>query len=127
MRQQRINRKPPEAKPLIIDERPPPPLPEIELQETISDKPVRTVYYIEVGDLEAVRVQILVQELNKIHAGNRGGIHYVLPLRHGKIGTDIVFEAEWEAVGQEVFEFCDGKIRLKNGAQDVQIIRTKIE
>jgi hypothetical protein len=75
--------------------------------------------------MERERVLYLVKQISNTYE-NSGGAHYVLPVRHGKISGDIAFESEWEATVREVFEVRDGQICLKNGAQDVRIVRESI-
>lgn len=126
-RAQRIERKKPTAAPQIIDTRQPksvPPPPPVD--PAVANLPLRTVFFMEVGDMEPAKVQLLVQEANKMYEGSRGGIHYVLPVRHGKLRSDIVFEAEWERVVRETCEIRDGQICLKDGATECQIVRTNI-
>lgn len=125
MRQQHIQKKSPKAEPQIIDERRRE-LPEIPIDPAAANKPVRAVFYVEVGDMETLRVQLLVQEINRQYSGARGGVHYVVPIRHGKIGTDIAFEQEFLDVVNKMCEIKDGKIVLKDGAEDVHIVRETI-
>lgn len=87
---------------------------------------LRTIHFIEVGDLAPGNIQLMVQELNATYNPAEQGIHFVIPIRHGKIGTDIVFEAEFLKIVLETCEVNeDGEIVLKGGARDVQVIRTK--
>jgi hypothetical protein len=95
-------------------------------QIVASDKPIRTVYYVEVKDLEPLRVQLLIQEVSRNYSQARGGVHYILPVRHGKIGPELMFEEEFLKVANQLCEVVDGKIVMKSGAQEVRIIREKI-
>jgi hypothetical protein len=126
MRQQRIERKKDTAKPLLIDNRAHK-VPEIpQPSPAVVDTPVRAVFYVEVGDMETVRVQLLIQEINKMYEGARGGVQYVIPIRHGKIGSDIVFEEEFLKVVHDTCEIKDDKIVLKDGSTKVLIVRERI-
>lgn len=125
MKQQRINRKDPNKKPTIIDERKPN-IPNINIDPTVANLPLRAVFYVEVGDMEPMRVQYLVAEASKMYNALRGGIHYVIPMRHGKIGSDIVFEQEFLNVVHQVCEIKDGAIGLKDGAKECVIVRQQI-
>lgn len=125
MRQQKIIRSDQKKKPIIHDDRQHK-IPELNLNPLAADIPVRAVFYVEVGDMDQIRVQLLVSEVSKLYTGLKGGAHYIIPVRHGKIGSDIVFEQEFERVVQEVCEICDGKIRLKDGAKECQIVRQQI-
>jgi hypothetical protein len=99
-----------------------------------ANSPVRTVNFVEVGDMVGKQLQLILQRLNATHDTAKGGIHYFLPIRHGKVGSDIVFEEEFEKIGNEIFEVIDEnghklencRIKLKNGAKEVTIIRQKI-
>ncbi len=126
MKQQRIARRSSKKAPLIIDERQPKSPPPIEIDPAKANLPIRTIIYLEVGDMEPVKVQYLIQEMNKVYADSRGGIHYIIPIRNGKIGTDIAFEAEFERVVQEICEIHEGNIRLKGGAKECYIVRQTI-
>ncbi len=126
MKVQRIARNKPAIAPQIIDERQPniPPPPQID--PAIANLPLRTVLMVEVADMDSTHVQLLVQEINKVYEGARGGIHYVIPIRHGCIGSDILFESEFLNVVRNMCEVKDGEIVLKDGATDCHIIRQTI-
>lgn len=126
-RAQRIERKKASTAPQIIDTRQPkavPPAPPVD--PAVANLPLRTVFLMEVGDMEPAKVQLLVQEANKMYEGVRGGIHYVLPVRHGKLRSDIVFEQEWLEVVRKTCEVKDGQIVLKDGATECHIVRQNI-
>jgi len=99
-----------------------------------ANAPVRTINFVECGDMVGKQIQLILQRLNQTHDTAKGGIHYFLPVRHGKIGPDIVFEEEFEKIGRELFEVVDEQdnpienvsIRLKGGAKDVVVIRRSI-
>jgi hypothetical protein len=99
-----------------------------------ANTPVRTVHFVEVGDMTQSQLRVLLSELGRVHDTAKGGIHYVLPVRKGKIGADIVFEEEFEKIGKVLFEvvgskgniITDATIRLKGGAQDVLVVREHI-
>lgn len=126
-RAQRIERKKPAAAPQIIDTRQPKPLPPAPpVDPAVANLPLRTVFLMEVGDMEVAKVQLLVQEASKMYEGARGGIHYVLPVRHGKLRSDIYFENEFLEVVRKMCEVKDGEIVLKDGATECNIVRTSI-
>lgn len=87
--------------------------------------PVRTVHYVEIGNMHSKQLQLLLQEMNKMY-DTAHGINYFIPVRHGKISCDIQFEAEFLTVVNEMCEIKDGEIILKGGAKDVQVIRQQI-
>lgn len=125
MKQQKIKKSSSKPVAKIIDNRKPD-LPESDDYTNIN-KPVRTVLYVEVKDMDQKQVQLMVQYINEMYKGSRGGIHYVIPIRHGKISSDIVFEEEFLKVVREVCESDkDGQIVLKNGATDVHVIRQMV-
>jgi hypothetical protein len=126
-RAQRIERNKPKTAPQIIDTRQLKVIPQpAAVDPAIANLPLRTVLLLEVGDMEPAKVQLLVQEANKMYDGAKGGIHYVLPVRHGRIGTDVVFEGEWEKIVQETCEIRDGQIRLKDGAAECYVVRQRL-
>lgn len=122
MKSQKIEKKVDKKRPLIIDERKSK-IPEI---MPSTSNPLRVINYVEVGDMDKAHIQLLVQELNRTYQMAKGGIHYFIPIRNGKIGSDIVFEEEWLKCVSETCEIKDGQIVLKNGAAEVEIIRRKI-
>jgi hypothetical protein len=118
MKQQKINKQSAPKHIEVIDERTPKP----QQQVAESDVPVRTVIYMEVGDMERERVLYLVKQVSASYENSKG-THYVLPVRHGKVSGEIGFEKEWEEVVREAFEIRDGQICLKGGAREVTIVR----
>lgn len=116
---QKVNKHPQKKQPTIIDNRTPP--------ENRPDVAIRTVVYVEVGNAETQRVKQLVEYVSEMYKGNRGGIHYILPIRHGKIGADIFFEQEWLKVIKSICVVDDtGNIVLKDGAKDIRVSRETI-
>ena len=126
MRQQRIERQNSAKAPQIIDNRQPkvPDLPPVD--PATANLPLRTVFYMEVGDMGPAQVQLLVQEINKVYAESRGGIHYVIPVRHGKISSDIEFEGEFLETIRRLCETKDGQIVFKDAAKECRIVRESI-
>ena len=121
--------------PIIIDERPvPAPVMPPGFDPAKANAPIRTINFVEVGDMVGPQLQLILQRLNATHDTAKGGIHYFLPIRHGKIGSDIVFEEEFEHIGRKIFEVVDEEgnviegvnIRLKGGAKEVVVIRSQI-
>jgi hypothetical protein len=125
MRQQKIIRNDKKKSTIVHDDRKRS-IPELEVNPLAADIPVRAVFYVEVGDMDQLRVQLLVSEVTKLYTGLKGGVHYVIPVRHGKIGSDIVFEEEFMRVVNEVCEIHKGEIRLKDGAQVCHVVRQQI-
>ena len=123
MRQQPINKNTSKKSMKIIDERPP-----LDISEdaAASKIPVRTIHYVEVGDMSQQQIALLLQQINNSFKSAKGGIHYVVPIRNGKIGSDIIFEEEWLKVIRETCEIQDNQIVMKNGSQEVRIIRQRV-
>ena len=128
IRSQKIKRNKPKQGPIVYDERPvsEPQILQSQFDPAKANAPVRTINFVEVGDMVGKQIQLILQQLNSTHDTAKGGIHYFLPVRHGKIGSDIVFEDEWIKVVSETCEIQDGAIVLKNGAKEVLVIRQKI-
>lgn len=124
MRQQRIVNNKPKAKPTIVNEKQMAAL--AKEQPVGSDLPVRTIYYVDIKDMDATRYGMLLEEVNRGASKLKGGVHYIIPVRNGKLGTDIEFEAEFLKTVNNLCEVKDGQIVLKNGAQEVRVIREQI-
>lgn len=93
----------------------------------VANAAVRTVHFVEVGDMTPGQLRAMVAELSRRHDTAQGGIHYVLPVRDGRIGPDIVFEEEWLDVVRKTCEVnSDGQIVLKGGSKDVKVVRDKV-
>jgi len=91
--------------------------------------PIRTIMYVEVGNLPPSEVRDIVASLMQtLHPGHP---HFVVPLRNGKMNTDLDFEAEILEFVRAICEITDdggsgAKIVLKDGCCDVNVIRTRI-
>lgn len=131
MRSQPIGKpdKPKKQTVVISDKRPkvkPPP-------KVAPGETLRTIHYVEVNDMQPQKIQFFVQELNATYNPAEQGIHFVIPIRDGKIGSDIVFEEEFLKVVDETCEVVDAEgniiegaqIRLQGGAKDVTIVRER--
>lgn len=123
MRQQKIIKSTAKTKPTIINNKQ---LAAAEKASQGSDKPVRTVYYVEVSQLTASQIDILMTEVGKHASTLKGGAHYIIPVRNGKIRTDIHFEAEFLQTVNKLCEVKDGQIIMRGGAQDVIILREQV-
>lgn len=112
--------------PQIIDNRTPKPEPELVIDPAMANLPLRVLFLMEVGDMEAAKVQLLVQEAGAMYKNMRGGIYYILPVRHGKLKSDLFFEKEALELINQLCEVVDGKIVLRGGATECNIIRQNI-
>lgn len=81
---------------------------------------IRTVLFIEAGDMDNQRVAAAIKAISKQWDGNEHP-HYVCCVRNGKITNDIFFETEFLDVVNKVCEVKDGKISLKGEAHEVEI------
>lgn len=124
VKQQKIERKRQPKPATIIHEGEPKPL---KIDPQYANAPVRAIYFVEVGGMDNRQVQMLLQELNAIYKSAAGGVHYVIPIRHGKITSDILFEKEFLDVVNKLCEATNGgEIVMKDGAKDVCVIREKV-
>jgi len=111
----------------IIDSRKNTKLQSLALDPTYANKPVRTVVFVEVHNMATPQVQLMVQKINEIYKDARGGIHYIVPVREGKLGSDLLFEQEFLDIVNKMCEITpDGVIALKDGAKEVVIIRENV-
>ena len=124
MRQQKIVRNKPKSQPTIINEKK---IAALNKEQPIgSDHPVRTVYYVDIHDMAPSQYNTLLSEVSRTAQSLKGGVHYIIPVRHGKIKTDIAFEAEILNMVHQICEIKDGQIVMKGGAQEVRVIRENI-
>lgn len=86
--------------------------------------PIRTVMYVEVGNLQSNEVRDVVTSLMQtLHAGHP---HFVVPLRNGKLHTDLDFEKEFLDFVRYVCEIQDNQITLKGGCHDIDVLRVRV-
>tara|TARA_R110000751_G_scaffold41702_6_gene97609 strand:+ start:2849 stop:3232 length:384 start_codon:yes stop_codon:yes gene_type:complete len=123
---QKISRSKPKKVAAVIDERSPQQLTTQYTNPEVANGPVRTVNFVEVGEMVGKQLQLILQRLNATHDTAKGGIHYFLPVRNGKIGSDIIFEEEFLKIVNETCEVVGDKIMLKDGAKEVTVIRRKL-
>ena len=128
VRTQRIEKNEQKKHPVVLhtaaidDSRAPAPVPE---PPGNSDIPVRTVYYVEVENMSKEQVLLLGNTIAEMHENARGGAHYFIPVRFGKLKSDVVFEDEIMPMVNELCEVVDGKIQLKN-KREVRVIRENV-
>jgi hypothetical protein len=85
----------------------------------------RVVHYVEMKDMDPKQVILLMQEIADTFSGSKDQ-HFVVPIRHGKIGSDIEFEHEFLATVNKLCEIKDGTIALRDGARDIIVTRDKV-
>jgi hypothetical protein len=85
--------------------------------------------YVEVGNLPPNEVRDITASLTQsLHPGHP---HFVVPLRNGKMNTDLDFEAEVLAFVNSICEITDdggsgARIVLKGGCHSVDVIRVRV-
>jgi hypothetical protein len=85
---------------------------------------LRTVLYVEVQDFPAEQVRAAILQVTKNHANAHP--FFCIPLRYGKLLTDYEFEGEFLETVNKVCEVGeDGEIQLKDGAEEVEVIRQR--
>jgi hypothetical protein len=127
MKSQKIDRGKTKKTTTIIDNRTKSAPDPVDAQIMAANKPVRCLNFVEIGNLDPKQVQLMIQELGTTYQGARGGIHYFLPLRHGKITTDILFEQEILDMVNKMCEVKNGEIVLKGGdVRDIEVIRRTV-
>jgi hypothetical protein len=121
--------------PAIKEENPKPELvPQTNILSRSGEKddmsvPIRTVMYVETGNLPPNEVRDVVTSLTQtLHPGHP---HFIVPLRNGKMTTDIDFEREVLEFVRSICEIeSDGgsgaRIVLKGGCHDVDVIRVRV-
>jgi hypothetical protein len=123
LKQQKINRQ--KAKSSIIYDR----IDENEGGEPTppkDDVAVRAVVFVEVKDMSSSQVGQLLAQINQSYKNARGGIHYIIPIRHGRISTDILFENEILDFVNKLCEVKDGAIALRDGYTQINVIRETV-
>jgi len=126
MRHQHIKRDKPKSQTQVVDERTPRAT-TLQIDPKYANAPVRAVNFVEVRDMDTRQIQLMIQKLAEVHKTAEGGIHYFIPIRNGKIGSDVLFEEEFLDIVNKICEVNkDGKIVLKGGAKDVLVIRQKV-
>lgn len=88
-----------------------------------SPIPVRTVVYLEVGDVPPAEARQALASVRQMH-GNAFHPTYVIPVRDGKLRGDIIFEAEVLEMVKKLCEVRDGQIVLRGGHQEIDLVRS---
>lgn len=116
MKQQKIVRNSPKKTPIVINEK-----------QNSYNPNIRVVNYVEVGNLNNNQIQQLLSVLHNNLDGAKNGMHYFVPVRDGKITSDLFFEEEWLKVVNKTCEIKGGQIVLKDGIQSIAISREIID
>ena len=88
-------------------------------------KPIRTVIYVEVGQLSPKEVNFALSQINAAYASNQHPT-FVIPLRGGKAYTDVLFEGEILEMIKGICEVRDGQIVLKREPVDMDVVRIQV-
>lgn len=126
VRQQKIERNKAPKQPTVIVQRDGVQAGKLDGVPMGIDKPVRAVLFAEVYDMSNEHVKLLVSEVNRLYTDNKGGVHYVVPVRNGKVTADILFEHEILPIIKQLCEVQNGEIVLKNGADPVHVVRETV-
>ena len=95
MKSQPLNKQTPKRQTIVLNDKKPKIKPTPKVPPGVT---LRTIHFIEVGDMPPQNIQFLVQELNATYNPAEQGIHFVIPVRNGKIGADIIFEEEFSNI-----------------------------
>ena len=87
--------------------------------------PIRTVLFVEVGEMPADQVRQVIAAVNKNYI-DAAHPHYVACIRNGKITNEPVFENEFLNIVKKICEVKDGKVAMKGGAHEVRVIRERL-
>lgn len=118
MRSQPVDRKSVESGPTIINEKA-----NRIMQSDNPEVAVRAIYFVNVDGLDQAQLHSLYHQLNEQYKQARGGVHYVIPIRDGKLTGDILFEKEILEVVNKLCEVKDGSIQMRDGYKEVVVLR----
>lgn len=90
-----------------------------------SAVPVRTLIFMEVGNITPDEVRAAVSNVTARH---QGALHptFVLPVRDGKLTGDVLFESEILDLVNKLCEVKGGVICLRDGAREVDVLRGRL-
>lgn len=111
----------PKPKARVVDERPLNKILPRSQEPGNTTHAIRTVMYIELGDVPPEPARKICQDLLK--SLPQAHPHYVVPVRNGKLMSDLDFEEEFLNTVNAICEVIDGKIVMRTGAKDVDVIR----
>ncbi len=120
MKQQRINnRKPPVKEVSVVNEK-------VDRMVADTNERIRVAVYVETAGMDNARLIHYVRKINEIYK-DAVGTHYIVPVRNGKLSTEIQFEQEFL---QTIREICVvdnmGQIQFKDNFGDVIVIREHV-
>ena len=124
MKSQKIVRNESKPSPVVIDKRKKSNL-DVEVQRA-TDLPLVVVNYVEVGDMAQSQLRLFIQEINATFDRKQFATHFIVPVRVGKIGSDVVFNEEWLKAVRETCVIVGGEIQLKAGFAEVEVVRRSI-
>jgi len=120
VKQQRINnRKPPVKEVSVVNEK-------VDRMVADTNERIRVAVYVETAGMDNARLIHYVRKINEIYK-DAVGTHYIVPVRNGKLSTEIQFEQEFL---QTIREICVvdnmGQIQFKDNFGDVIVIREHV-
>lgn len=93
----------------------------------VSSMPVRTINYVEVGSMSHEQIAELGKLFAANYQGNVHGPHYLIPVRDGKLRTDINFENEVLPIVKQLCEVANGEIVMRGADVEVKVIRNFVD
>jgi 3,4-dihydroxy-2-butanone 4-phosphate synthase len=86
---------------------------------------IRVVVYLETAGMENARIYHFIKTLNEAYKDSHG-THYVVPVKNGKLNTDIQFEQEFLSTVRDLCTVdSNGQIVFKESYGDVLVIRER--
>lgn len=86
---------------------------------------IRVVVYVDTDGMSNAQIYHLVKTLNESYKDSRG-THYVVPVRNGKLKTDLEFEQEFLTTIRNICTVDNnGSIVFKESYGEVTVIREK--
>ena len=116
MKQQKINKPDTVSRPVVIDNQRPP-----------ANTAVVTVVYVEVGGMSHEQYKELAAQFAAQYQGSVYGNFYLIPVRDGKLSTDIQLATEFLEVVNQVCEIIDNQIVLRADATNTRIKRVYVD
>ena len=78
-------------------------------------------------ELDTAQIAMLANQYAASYEGSVFGPHYVIPVRGGRLTSEIEIEGQFLETVRAICEVVNGEIVLKDGSHDVQVIRTHVD
>jgi hypothetical protein len=120
VKQQKINNKKPVIKEVsIVNEK-------VDRMVSDSSERIRVAVYVETAGMDNARLIHYVKKINEVYK-DAVGTHYIVPVRNGKLSTEIQFEQEFlQTIRQICVVDSDGQINFRENFGDVIVIREHV-